>query len=182
MKFEELKANMSVLEQVLAKTAATVEIDTKVSETAQTKILKKYRRALLQCLILAIVFGCLWIGNVNPVKLPNMLKAFITILCGMAAIWYGVLYNMMKSIRISTMTPSEIISRTTRMKLLTLTGEICLDMALTVFFTLFLSEMLTTNTLAFWLTIVLLVIVLVFSILYFWPRYVRLFSELTSIK
>lgn len=182
MQIEELKKNMSVLDQVLAKTSTEIEINREPSETAQTKILKKYGRAAIQCLIISAAFCCLWMGNVEPVKLPNMLKGFIVILCGMAGAWYILLFTMLKKIKLASLTPREVISKTTLIKIMTLSGEIFLDIALTVFFTLFLSEMFGSNQLAFWLTISLLAIVLTFSVIYFWPKYIRLFNDLNSIK
>ena len=44
MKLDELKKNMSTLDQVLAKTNSDIKINVSASETAQAKILKKFRQ------------------------------------------------------------------------------------------------------------------------------------------
>lgn len=182
MQLDELRKNMSTLEQVLAKTSADIRINVEVSETAQSRILRKYHQAAKNCAIVAIVFCCLWIGNVSPDKLPNLYKGFITVLCGAGAVWYAYLSIRLKKIEIARLKPSALISETTTIKLLTLAGETVFGLALAVFFTLLLSEMIATNLLVFWLIAGCLAAGLTWSALYVWPRFIRLFSDLNSIK
>lgn len=61
---------MSTLEQVLAKTNTDIKIDVAASETAQAKILKKFRQGFISCLILAVVFAAGAIGGINPKSFP----------------------------------------------------------------------------------------------------------------
>lgn len=182
MELIELKKQMSVLEQVLSKTSAKIEVDVKTSSTAQVKILKKYRQAILNCAILAIVFACLWIGNVSPDKLPNFYKAFIVILCSGAAMWYTFLYQKLKNVKVAALSPARLISATTNIRILTLTGEIVSGIALAVFFTMLLTDMIVMSKLAFYLIIATLCGGLSYSALYFWPKYIKLFRDLNSIK
>lgn len=182
MQLEDFKKNMSVLDQVLARTSADIKINVLASETAQSKILRRYRQAFTNCAIVAVVFCCLWIGNVNPDKLPNLYKGYITVLCALASVWYVFLFVRLKKVNIAQCSPSTLFSSTTIIKLLTLSGEIFFGMALAVFFTLLLSEMVVISQLAFWLIIGLLGISITWSAIYIWPRYIKLFNELNTIK
>lgn len=182
MQLDELKKSMTVLDRVLAKTSSDIRINVSASEAAQGKILKKYRQAAINSAILAAVFACLWIGNVNPDKLPNLYKGFIVVLSAVASGWYAFLFIRLKKIDITNLTPSALFSKTAAIKLLTLSGEIAFGLALAVFFTLLLSEMLVTNQLVFWLIIAFLAVTLTWSIIHVLPRYVKLFSELNTIR
>lgn len=182
MKLEELKRNMSVLEHTLSETSTDIKVNIKTAETAQSRILKKYRYAFTNCLVIAVVFCCLWLGNVSPEKLPNLYKAFIAIMCAVAAVWYIFLFIRLKNIKISLLTPVSLFTETTKIKILTLSGEVVFGLALAVFFTLLLSEMLVVNRLVFWLIVGILIAGLVWSIIYVWPRYVKLFRELNAAK
>lgn len=182
MKIEEIKKNLSVLDQVLSKSSVDIEINITQSQTAQSKILKKYRQFFTQSLILAIVFGCLWIGNVSSDKLPNLYKAFISIMSLLAGGWYMFLFFKLKNINISQLSPTRLFSETTTIKILTLTGEIFFGILLAVFFTLFLSEMSVSSPITFWLTIGTLIISLAISFIFILPKYLRLFHDLNSIK
>lgn len=182
MQLEELKKNMSVLDLVLAKTSSDIKVNIAASETAQHKILKKYRQAFMSNLVLAVVFSCLWIGNVDPVKLLNMYKAYIAVMCAAASAWYLFLFMRLRKVEISLLTPKSLFSETTKIKILTLSGEVFFGLLLTVFFTLFLSEMFVTNQLVFVLIVGLLSVSLVWSVVYVWPRYIKLFRDLNSIQ
>lgn len=182
MQLNELKRNMSVLEQVLAKTSADIEINLSASESAQKKILRKYRQSFTNSLILAAVFSCLLMGNVSPEKLPNFYKIFIVILSLLAAGWYIFLFMRLKKINIARLSPTKLFSEMTTIKILTLSGEVFFGLVLTVFFMLLLSYMLDNNPLAFRLTVGLLIFALAGSVLYAWPRYIKLFGDLTTIK
>lgn len=67
MQLDELKKSMSTLEQVLTKTNSDIRINVSVSETAQSKILRKFRRSFTSCLILAVVFAAMIAGeSISP--------------------------------------------------------------------------------------------------------------------
>lgn len=182
MQLNELKTNMSVLNQVLAHTSNNIRIDRKVSQSAHTKLLIKFRQTFISCLITGCVFLCMWLGNVDPEKLPNIYKAYVSIMCLAASGWYHFLYRRLKGINIAVMTPARFICETSKIKLLTLTGEIFFGLALTVFFTLLLSFFLNYNLLAFRMTVGLLTISIIAAVIYTWPRYIKLFNDLNSIK
>ena len=182
MQLTELKQNMSILDRMLAKTSADITVDVTASETAQSKLLKKFRQGIINNAVIAAVFACLWIGDVNPDKLPNLFKGFVSILTAIAAVWYLILFTRLKKIDIARLSPSKLLSATTTIKLLTLSGEVAFGIALAVFFTMLLTEMLATNLLAFWLIIATLVIALVWGIVYTVPRYVKLFGDLNSLR
>ena len=74
MKLDELKKNMSTLGQVLAKTNSDIKINVSSSETAQAKILKKFRQIMTSCAILAVVFTAMIIGGISPHKFSIHLK------------------------------------------------------------------------------------------------------------
>lgn len=182
MQLDELKQNMSLLEQVLSKSSVEITINVSASETAKNKLLVKYRQAVINNFILAVVFGCLWIGNVTPDKLPNFFKAFISIMAIVASGWYVFLFFKLKSVNIAGETPARLFSETTRIKIFTLSGEIFFGLVLGVFFTLLLSWLFVLNPLAFKLIIVTLVFGLVLGVIYVWPQYMKLFRDLNSIK
>lgn len=182
MQLTELKQNISILDRMLAKTSADITVDVTASETAQSKLLKKFRQGIINNAVIAAVFACLWIGDVAPDKLPNLFKGFVSILTAIAAVWYLILFTRLKKIDIARLSPSKLLSATTTIKLLTLSGEVAFGIALAVFFTILLTEMLATNLLAFWLIIATLVIALVWGIVYTVPRYVKLFGDLNSLR
>ncbi|MDE6533714.1 MAG: hypothetical protein K2M27_09315 [Muribaculaceae bacterium] len=183
MQLDELKNSMSTLEQVLAKTNTGIMINVSASESAKTKILRKYRQNIISCAIIAIVFGLLWIGNVNNDKLPNFIKAFISILNAFAAIWYIFLFSMLKKIDIACSSPVALFKKTATLKLLNLTGEILMGIAIVILFTLFFQHLwLHKYSTAFWTTAITLAISLAISAIYIIPKYLKLFRDLNSIK
>lgn len=182
MQLDELKKNMSTLEQVLAKTNSDITIDVSASENAQTKILKKYRQAFTSTAILTIVFALSWIGNVNSLAFPVHIRAFLVIYLAIASIWYIYMYFKLKKVDISRLAPAKLFSETTSIKLYTLSGEVVSGIALAVFFTLFLPNLSTISLLAFWLCVIALALSLILSISYFWPKYIKLFRDLNTIK
>ncbi len=79
---------MSTLEQVLAKTNSDIKINVSTSQTAKTKLLKKFRQGFISCIILAIVFTAMAFGNVETQSFPNYLK--ISMLFALS--WGGMVY------------------------------------------------------------------------------------------
>lgn len=182
MQLDELKKNMSTLEQILAMTNSDITIDVSASENAQTKILKKYRQMFTATAVLAIVFTLSWIGNMNPPTFPVHIRAFLVIYLGIASLWYVYMYFRIKKINVSRLTPAKLFSETTSIKIYALSGEVVSGIALAVFFTLFLSNLNTISSLAFYLCITTLVLALILSLCYFWPKYFKLFRDLNAIK
>ena len=77
---------------------------------------------------------------------------------------------------------SQIVLRNNIHQIYALSGEVVSGIALAVFFTLFLSNLNTISSLAFYLCITTLVLALILSLCYFWPKYIKLFRDLNAIK
>lgn len=182
MQLDELKKNMSTLEQVLAKINTDIKINVSASETAQTKILKKFRMEFTVFLILAVVFAAAAIGNINPLSFPLYLKIYLSSVLAAAGLWYIYLYRRLKGINIATLTPTQLFSKTANIKLQTLSGEIFFGMCFVVLFTLLFPNAWAYNQKAFWAMAITLFIVIIFSALNYWPKYIKLFRDLNSIK
>ena len=182
MQLDELKKSMSTLEQVLAKTNTDIKIDVSASKTAQTKLLKKFRMEYTVCLILAVVFAAAAIGNINPLSFPLHLKVYLSSFLTAAGLWYIYLYHRLKGINIATLTPTQLFSKTATIKLQTLSGEIFFGACLVVLFTLLFPNAWVYNQKAFWAMAITLFIVIIFSIFNYWPKYIKLFRDLNSIK
>lgn len=100
MELNELRKSMSTLEQVLAKTDADIKINVSASETAQAKILRKFRQGGIMCLILAAIFALAAIVNINPLSFPRYLKVYLTVLLMTGAAWYLFMSRRLKRINI----------------------------------------------------------------------------------
>ena len=144
MKLNELKKSMSTLEQVLAKTNTDIKINVSASKTAQTKILKEFRKAYTSLLLVAIIFVAAAIYNINPISFPLYLKIYLSSFLAIGAIWYIYLYRKLKSINIAVLSPKQLFSKTATIKLLTLSGEIFIGMCLVFFFALLLPSVWTS--------------------------------------
>lgn len=182
MQLDELKKYMSVLDQILAKTNTDIRIDIGASQNAQKKILKNYRLGFTSTAVLAIVFALQWITGAAIETFPSYLKAFLVVYLAVASLWYVFLYYKLRSISISTLKPAQLFSRVAAIKLLNIYGEIALLIALAVFFTLFVRERIISDTLTLCIFLGLLAVGIVFSALYTYPKYIRLFRELTTLK
>ena len=182
MQLDELKKSMSTLEQVLAKTNSDIKINVSASETAQTKILKKFRQGFISCLILAIVFAAMALGNLNPYSFPSYLKIYLVVYMTIAATWYIFMYLKLKNINIAALTPSKLFSKTANIRLLMISGEVIFGMGLVILFTLLLQNAWEFNHTGFWLTIATLIIAIIYGIVHMWPQYIKLFRDLNSIK
>lgn len=182
MQLDELRKSMSTLEQVLAKTNTDIKINLSVAQTAQTKLLNKFRQEFTVLLILAVIFAAAAIGNVNPLSFPLYLKIYLSSLLAVGAIWYIYLYRKLKGINIATLAPSQLFSGTANIKLLTLSGEIFFGAGFVVLFTLLFPNAWHYNRVAFWAMAVALLIVIIYSIVHYYPKYIKLFRDLNSIK
>lgn len=182
MQLDELKKSMSLLDQLLSKTNTDIKINVAASETAQNKILKKYRKGFTSTAILAVVFTAMWIGDVNSVAFPDYLCAYLIIYLSVATLWYIFLYVRFKRVNVAQLAPRIVFAESTRIKIYTISGEAVSVICLAVFFTLFLPDLMAVNPFAFWLCVATLVCGLISTGIYFLPRYIRLFNELNTIK
>ena len=182
MQIKDLKNSMSALEEVLAKTSSEIRIDVGASESAQGRILGRFRQSAVSAGIIALVFTSLWIGNANPEGLPMLIKAFLSIYCAVAAGWYVFLYYRLRKIDISMLKPVQLFSQVSVLKIMVLSGEIVFGIGLAVFFTLLVSERIISGTVVLFLFFGVLAMALSLGIFYFWPQYARLFRALTSLK
>lgn len=182
MELDELKKSMSTLEQVLAKTNAEIKIDVSASRTAQAKILKKFRQGFISCLILAAVFAAGAAGGINPQSFPLGQKIYLVVYLALGAVWYGFMYCKLRNIKISALPPAKLFAKTANIRLLMLSGEVFFIVGIVILFTMLFPTAWTFNRVGFWAMIITLSGAIIYSVLHYWPQYIRLFRELDSIK
>ena len=182
MELSDLKKNMSVLEQVLAKSNEEIKIDISASETAQTKLAKVYKQNVRNCLLALIIPVVLLLSGANTGSFPLYLKIFLLIYLLLGGAWYGYLWNTTKKISITTLTPISLLSVTSKLKLYTLSGEIFFIVGLTVFFSLFLSNLWDFSPLSFGLVIGTLLFGITFTLTFYVPKLRKVFNEMESLK
>lgn len=182
MQLDELKKSMSTLEQVLAKTNTEIKVNVSASQTAKTKILKKLRQGFVSCVIIAIVFVAMTLGNVNPNSFPNYLKIGMAICLAVGAVWYIFMYSKLKHIDITALPPAKLFSKTANIKLMMISGEVFFIICLAVFFTLLFQSAWVYNRIGFWAMAATIIFALIYSIVHLWPQYIKLFRDLNSIK
>ncbi len=182
MQLNELKKSMSTLEQVLAKTNSDIKINVCASETAQSKILKKFRQGFICCLILAVVFAMGAIGGINPQSFPLCQKIYLVVYLMLGAVWYGFMYRKLRNINIAALPPAELFSRTTNIKMLMLSGEIFFIIGIVILFTMLFPTAWTYYRTGFWAMIITLAAAIIYSVVHYWPQYIKLFRDLNSIK
>ncbi len=178
MKLDELKKNMSTLDQVLAKTNSDIKINVSASETAQAKILKKFRQIMTSCAILAVVFTAMIIGGISPHKFSIHLKICLVAYSLVCTIWYAYLYFKLKNINIAVLSPAQLFSKTANIRILMISGEIFFGIVIG----LLLIYALYSNPTALWALAYSFVVWIVVSVFHYWPQYIKLFSDLNSIK
>lgn len=182
MELDELKKSMSTLEQILAKTNTDIKIDVAASETAQTKILKKFRQGFLSCLILAVVFAAGAIGGINPNSFPLGQKIYLVVYLLLGAVWYIFMYHKLRNINIAALPPAKLFSKTANIKMLMLSGEIFFIIGIVILFAMLFPTAWAFNRFGFWAMIITLVGAVIYSVLHYWPQYIKLFQDLNSIK
>lgn len=182
MQLDELKKSMSTLEQVLAKTNSDIKINISASQTAKTKILKKFRQAFVSCIILAIVFTAMALGNVATQTFPNYLKIGMAVCLAVGAVWYILMYTKLSHIDIVALTPANLFSRTANIKLMMISGEVFFMVCLAVFFTLLFQSFWSYNQTGFWAMAATILFAIIYGIVHIWPQYIKLFRDLNSIK
>ena len=173
---------MSVLEQVLAKSKEEFLIDILASETAQTKLAKVYKQNVRNCLLVSIIPVVLLVSGSNTGSFPLYLKIFLLVYLLLAASWYVFLWNKTEKINIISLTPISLLTATSKLKLYTLAGEIFFIVGLTVFFSLFLTNLWEFSPLSFGLVIGTLLFGITFTLTFYVPKLRKVFNELVSIK
>ena len=182
MELNELKKNMSVLEQVLAKSNEEIKIDVSASETAQTKLAKVYKQNIRNCLLASIIPVVLLLSGSTTSSFPLYLKIFLLAYLLLGGVWYGYLWNTTRKISITTLTPLSLLSATSKLKLYTLTGELFFIVGLTVFFSLFLSNLWDFSPLSFGLVIGTLLFGITFTLTFYVPKLRKNFNEMEALK
>ena len=182
MELSDLKKDMNILEQVLAKSNKEITIDLSASETAQSKLAKVFQQNLRNCLLASIIPIVLLASGANTGSFPLYLKIFLLIYLLLGGAWYGYLWNTTRKISITTLTPVSLLSITSKLKLYTLAGEIFFIMGLTVFFSLFLSNLWDFSTLSFGLVIGTLLFGITFTLTFYVPKLRKVFNEMEAIK
>ena len=173
---------MSVLEQVLAKSNDEVKIDVLTSETAQRKLAKTYKQNARNCLLAFIIPVILLLSGSSTDSFPLNLKIFLLVylLCG--ASWYVFLWNITKKINVASSTPITLFTATSRLRLYTLEGEIFFIVGLTVFFSLFLSNLWNYSPLSFGLVIGTFIFGITFSLTFYVRKIIGIFRDMESLK
>ena len=182
MELSDLKKDMSILEQVLAKSNEEFTIDFSASETAQSKLAKVYKQNVRNCLLASIIPIVLLVSGANSGSFPLYLKIFLLVYLLLGAAWYGYLWNTTRKISITTLTPVSLLSITSKLKFYTLAGEIFFIVGLTIFFSLFLSNLWDFSPLSFGLVIGTLIFGITFTLTFYVPKIRKVFKELESLK
>ncbi|MDE6342481.1 MAG: hypothetical protein K2K93_09195 [Muribaculaceae bacterium] len=117
---------MARLDKVLDQTNGEIKIDVASSKTAQSEILRRYRRGFTCGLIFVLVYVIMMISGITPSSFPVSLN--ITLVASMlaASCLYAVLYHFLKKIDIATLTPAELIRKTARFRIISFTSTVCL--------------------------------------------------------
>ncbi len=183
MNLDDLKNSMTTLDDFLAeKCSNTINFNTNTCNTAQSRIMKRYRQGASSSIILAVVFLVAWHVGLGEDAFPTAYKMFLGIYLVIAAAWYAFLYIKTKKINIALSTPIDTLKQVKALRLYALTGEIVLGMAMAVFFTLFLSNLWVVGRYRFWIIIAATVIFTVLLITVFLPRTIRDFKNLSAIE
>ncbi|MDE6240120.1 MAG: hypothetical protein K2M54_09085 [Muribaculaceae bacterium] len=181
MNLDELKKSMSTLDDVLAqKNIEPISFNTETCSSAQSRIAKQYRKSILNCGVLAVVFIILWLSGTGESAFPVAMKGFLGIFMAVAAIVYMVLYRSIKKIQPATSTPMRIMKQVASLRLYTLVAEIFFTVVLAVFFTIFLSNLWSLGTWTFWLVSGALLVSLIIALIML-PKKIRDFRELTAV-
>lgn len=182
MQLDELKKTMSTLEQVLAKTNADIKIDVAASRTAQNRILRKFKQAAIMLIVIACIMIAATVAGINVESFPNSLKIYLSVILTMAASWFGFMYSKLRNMNVASLAPAALFTGTARLKMFLIVGEICLTVALAVFFALCLPYTWEFNRLGFWLVVIALPIAVGYDIFHWWPQIIKLFRELNSME
>lgn len=178
MELDELKRRMSKLDEVLSTKNSDIKIDVAASETAQAKLLGKFRKFSLSCLILAVVYSAMIAGGISPKRFSIGLNIGFVAYLLIGSIWYGFMYFKLKKIRIATLTPAKLFSKTANIRKLMISGELFFGIGILLLIFILYRYI---NPDVLWYMAVAFVIWLINSVRY-WPKYIKLFRELTGVK
>lgn len=176
MKLDDLKNTLSTLDKILDKTNSDIRIDVSACETAQSKLLHKFRHTAVCCIIFLLVFTVLIITGHAPSKFSLSLNIFLDVFLLIGGLWYTFLYLRLRKINIATIPPAELFSRTAKLKILMISGE-------TFFVTSFLMSILyawISSPSAVWSMGSSFVVTIIIVIFYTLPEYRKLFRDLNS--
>lgn len=181
MNLDELKNSMSTLDDVLAqKKEEPINFNTDKCESAQSRVANQYRKVILNCSVLAIVFITMWVSGADENLFPVAMKGFLGIYMAVTAIVYIFLYRFIKRIKITAFTPMQIMKQVASLRLYTLIAEIFLAIVLAIFFTIFLGNLWTLGANTFWLVSGALLVSIIIALIML-PKKIRDFRELTAI-
>ncbi len=181
MNLDELKKSMSTLDEVLAeKSGDTLNFNTDTCNSAQSRVAKQYRKNILSCSVIAIVFIILWLSGTDQPSFPVAMKGFLGLYMAGAAIVYAILYYLIKKIQISTTAPIVVMKQVSSLRLYALIAEIILAIILAVFFTIFLSNLWVLGTYTFWLVAGALLVSITIAMIML-PKKIKDFNELTAL-
>ncbi len=182
MNLDQLKDSMSTLDEMLAqKGYNTIRLNTSTCNTAQKKIMKRYSQGALASLLIGAIFILQWQAGLGVDKFPFHLRIFLIIFLAISAVWYLFLYSKTKKINIFVSTPMQTVRQVASLRRYALVAEITLALAMTVFFTLFLSNLWNIKAASFWVIIAFLAIEVILFLAVFLPHIIRDFSNLTSM-
>lgn len=182
MNLDQLRESMSTLDEVLAsKTDSPLRLNTSTCETAQKRIMKRYRNGTMASILIAAVFLLQWTAGNGEATFPPHLRLFLVIFLAVSALCYLFLYFRTKRINVFTSSPMQTMKQVASLRGYALTIEVMLAMAMAVFFTLFLSNLWSIRATSFWIIIAFLVIEIVLVIAVVLPHVIRDFQNLTSL-
>ncbi len=182
MTLDEIKNSMSTLDSNLAQLSPlNFNLDITRCNTARTRLLRNYRKGAFSSLILGIVFTANWLGGISTATFPASFRCFLGIYLLLAAVWYAIITTRVKSIDIASSTPADTIKAVASFRKLVLCGETIFGVTLVIFFTLFLSHIITIAPHTFWIVLTAIVLTVILSLALFLPRLLRDFRNLTAL-
>ncbi len=180
MNLDELKRSMSTLDEALAKKSGdSIDFNAKTCTSAQSRIAKQYRKNILNCGVLAIVFIILWLSGTDRPSFPVAMKGFLGVFMAVAAIVYVMLYRLIRKIQVTTASPMTVMKQVSSLRLYNLIAEIIFAIVLAVFFTIFLSNLWALGSYTFWLVVGALFVSLIIAGIML-PKKIRDFNDLTA--
>lgn len=183
MNIDELRESMITLDNILAKNKGSeIALDTPKCSTAQKRIYRRFIKAAYSCFVLAVVYTILWLlGQGDKVFSPSI-RVFLSVYLLAGAAWYFILSLKTKKIDLITMSPVTAMKDVATLRLMTLCGEIVLAIGLAVFFTLFLTNLMSIEPRKCWIVLSALAVMVGLSVTLYIPKAVRDFKDLTALK
>ncbi|MCH5219174.1 MAG: hypothetical protein J1F20_01295 [Muribaculaceae bacterium] len=182
MDIAEMKKNLSLIDKLLERANSPVQIDTQRVHTAKSKLEKKFFEAIKVNTLICVIFLIIWLKDGNDINISIPYRLIISIVTFIGSLWYLYLYQAVKRIDIYTLTPRQLFSKISGLKLKIYSGEIAIGMILVILFTLFLPQIFQASLLGFWLCIITICFAIAISLIVYIPRYKKIFNDLTAIK